>query len=374
MPSSDIIERFLQSEELPVAVDQIESELAKLWEAVPGDRNLTRVCQSNLLVQIGSPEFIDHVAAAVREFARQHPCRALLLVMNPHAEEEELSASVAALLDAKEAGQQIMACEQILLLASGQRAQQVSELAFPLVLADLPLWYWFAQGIPEETPLLDRLLANEAHVLIDSLTVEDLGVTLARANALFDRAKHLGDLNWQRLAPWRMQLEEILAKPEAASLVEDVARLSFVLGNEMLDENQIGQPVLLMSWLAQRFGWELVETLDYVKGSFRCVWEKEGREIVVEIKNSEAATKELVAFELAAGSPEQQIALLMTRVESGASFSLQSVLLRNGENVLQQKTPAYPAPAFAELLLHEFERESVDQSYREALALATKLI
>ncbi|NUO78479.1 glucose-6-phosphate dehydrogenase assembly protein OpcA [candidate division KSB1 bacterium] len=373
MPSSDIIERFLQSEELPVAVDQIESELAKLWRAVPTDRNLTRVCESNLLVQISSPALIDYVAAAVRALGRQHPCRALVLVMNPHAEEEELSASITALLDAKEAGQRVRGCEQILLLASGQRVQQVSELAFPLVLADLPLRYWFAQGIPEETPLLERLLANEAHVIIDSLTVEDLGITLARANALFDKAKHLGDLNWQRLAPWRIQLEEILAKPEAANLAEDAARLSFVLGNEVLDENQIGQPLLLMSWLAQRFGWELVETLDYVKGSFRCVWEKEGREIVVEIKNTEAAAQELVAFELA-GSPEQQIALLMTRVTSGASFSLQTVLARNGENVLQQQTPAQPAPAFAELLLHEFERATVDQSYKETLALATKLI
>ncbi len=374
MSSPNIVERFLRGEELPVAADQIENVLAMLWQAVPAERNITRASEINLLAQMSSPALIDRTAAIVREFSKRHPCRALLLVLNPGSEQEELTSSVTPLFDSQDAGQKITGGEQILIIASGQRARQASALASPLVLPDLPVAYWFVQGIPAEAPLLESVLEKDPRVIFDSLTVEDLGITLARANALFEKNRYAGDLNWQRLAPWLTQLEEIFAKPEAASLTAGIASLSFVIGGEILDENQIGQPALLMSWLAQRFGWELVETLDYVKGAFRSVWEKERREIVVEIKNTNAAMKELCALEFVARSAQEQSTLTITRVENGARFSLQTVLSRDGQNSLQQQTPTHAPPALAELLLREFEREAIDESYKKTLTLATKLI
>ncbi len=364
MPSPEIIERFLRGEELPLAVDHIAAELEQLWQALPAERMPTRDYHLNLLVQMSNPALIDQTTATLREFAQIHPCRVLLLVLNLHSEQEELSASVTALLAQKEGGQ-VARCEQIMLLASGGvSVARAVALALPLVSAELPVAYWFVQGIPAETPLLTRLRNQMPRLMFDSFMTEDLGITLARAHTLFESTPQLGDLNWQRLAPWRAILEEALAKPECKHL----EKISFILGGEILDENHIGQPVLLMSWLAQRLEWELVETLDYVRGTFRAVWEKDGREIVAEIKNTNTQAQELNALELTTDFAGQQTVLTFARVDSGTSSALQIVL---AHETCKQDLPALE---MHELLRQEFERKTDAKYYQETLELATKLI
>jgi len=42
MPSPEIVARLLRGEELPLAVDRLATELAGLWQAVPGESKLAR--------------------------------------------------------------------------------------------------------------------------------------------------------------------------------------------------------------------------------------------------------------------------------------------------------------------------------------------
>lgn len=364
MPTSEIAERFLRGEEAPLAVDQIETDLSRLWQAAP----VARDYKLTLLVQMSSPSLIDQTAVALRAFAQTQSCRMLLLVLNPHSEQEELTASVTAIISPP------IASEQILLLASGASVTHVVALAAPLVRAEAPLVYWFAQGIPEETPLLALWLNKAPQIVFDSLSVEDLGLTLARAHELFESTSRLVDLNWQRLAPWLAVLEEIFAKPETASSLANIEKISFFVGGEALDENQISEPVLLLSWLAQRLGWELIETFDYAQGAFRGVWEKDGREFGAEIKNTSAATTELRALSLTARAGEEQIVLSIARAESAAGEVLQAKLVRGAQETELLKRPIGVAPTIADILLGKMERQAYEPNYQTTLALATRLI
>lgn len=374
MSSSNIVERFLRGEELAVAADQIENVLAMLWQAVPAERNVMRVCERNLIVQMRSPALIEQTAALVREFSKRHPARALVLALDAQSEEDGLTSYVTPLFDENIETQQNRASEQILVIASGQKAREVYALVSTFVLPDVPATFWFVQGIPSETPLLERLLEKDPRVVFDSSMPEDLGLTLARANALLEKNKHVADLNWQRLASWVTQLQEALRAPEGASLAENAEKITLLLGGEVLDEKQIGAAVLLMSWLARHGGWQLVETIEYVEGRLRAAWEKAGREIVAEIKLAEKTERELQALELTARGADEEIVLKIVRTEQAAGYVLQTTLSRNGQNVFSPTASAYSSRSIIEMLLHESEQAGRDEVYKETLALATQLI
>ena len=364
MPTSEIAERFLRGEEVPLAVNQIATDLSRLWQAAPVAHDF----KSTLLVRMSNPALIDQISATLRAFAQSQSCRILLLVLNPHSEQEELIATATAIIAAP------VASEQVLLLVSGASVARVADLAAPLVLTDAPLVCWFAQGIPEETPLLARWLNKAPQIIFDSLSAEDLGLTLARANALHESTSRLVDLNWQRLAPWLSVLDEIFTKPETASSLAGIEKISFLVGGEVLDENQISQPVLLLSWLAQRLGWELVETFDYAQGAFRGVWEKDGREFGTEIKNTNAATTELRALSINARAGEEQIVLSIARAESEAGEVLQAKLSRGAQEMELSKRVIGAIPTISDLLLGKLESQAFESNYQTTLALATKLI
>lgn len=374
MSSPEILQRFLRGEELAVAVDQIENVLAMLWQAAPAERNLTRVCETNLIVQMSSPALIEQAAALVREFAKRHPCRALLLALNPDSEENETAASVTPLFQAHDDARSTTGSELILVIAGGENVREAYASASALVLPDMPAAFWFVQGIPAETPLLESRLEKEPRLIFDSNTVEDLGITLARAHALLEKGKHVADLNWQRLAPWRTQLEKALGTPEGSGLTENAEKIVLLVGGEVLDEKRIGAAVLIISWLAQRGAWKLIETLEYADGGFRALWEAAGGEVVSEIRLAESAAGDLHALELTAHAANEKVVLQITRGGNAAGNMLQATLSRNAQNVLPVSIVEHEQPGLQELFLHEFERAGRDEVYKEILALATQLV
>lgn len=359
MPFTEIVDRFLRGEEISLPIAQIVETLAALQPAAPPERRA-------VVVQMSNPALIDQIALTLRELAQTEPCFAMMLVLNPHSEEDELTATVTALLTQHE-GRSIVNGEQFLLVAGGASVEHAVPIALPLLHNDIPLCYWLVQGIPADTPLLEQLRTRTPVVIIDSSQTEDLGITLARANALLEENTRLSDLNWARLAPWRVVLEEALSQPQ----FHELEKISFTLGGAVLDENHLGQPVLLLSWLAHRLGWELLETLDYAQGRFRVVWEKEGREIVAEIKTKADAPTELHAIELCAHFAESP-ATAQLELQAGASDSSVRIVATYAKQTARQHE--FQMPALAELLRQELERQTNAADYGVILALATKLI
>lgn len=359
MPFSEIVDRFLRGEEISLPLAQIVDTFAALQPAAPPERRA-------FVVQMSNPALIDQIAITLRELAQTEPCFAMMLVLNPHSEENELTATVSALL-AQQEGRSIVNGEQFLLVAGGASVERAVPLALPLLQNNLPLCYWLVQGIPADTPLLEQLRARAPLMIIDSSQTEDLGITLARANALLEENARLSDLNWARLAPWRVVLEEALAQPQ----FHDLEKISFTLGGTVLDENHLGQPILLLSWLAHRSGWEVLETLDYTQGRFRVVWEKEGREIVAEIQNKDDAPTELLAIELSARLAEPA-ATAQLELQAGASDSSVRIVASHAKQAVREHE--FQMPSVAELLRQELERQTNAADYGVVLALATKLI
>lgn len=364
MLAPEIINRYLRGEEVSLPPTQIAFTLAELQSAIPHAQRLAEMQRLHLLVQMSSPALIDQTTVSLREFTQKYPSRAFMLVLAPHSEEEELTAAVSTLLAQENSA--TTSSEQILLLASGARVGEVAALVLPLLQVELPVCYWFVDGIPADTPLLEQLRTRDPFLLFDSAQAEDLGLTLARANALAEENLRLSDLNWIRLAPWRTAVTEVLAQVASRRL----EKVTLTFGGA-LDENNLGQSALLLSWLAQSLGWELMETLDYAQGSFRAVWTNAGSEIIAEIKSQSEGSPELHALELVmTNAGETSTAQLV--LQAGASTPHIAVHLEAAPQT--QRTYELQTLPLAELLQQEFERKTFPAGYREVLALATKLV
>ncbi len=106
----------------PVAVPAIERELSRLWqsasEAQPPDAPaMMRASVSNLVAFAPTPDEAAEARQKITQLIQRHPCRAILLQVQPDLSADETRAEVA--LACQTAGGAQLCCEYISLSACG---------------------------------------------------------------------------------------------------------------------------------------------------------------------------------------------------------------------------------------------------------------
>ena len=194
-----------------VAPPLIESELEKLWIAMPravgtaASASMTmRAVMANLIAVGGSDQETTRAIEVIGNVIGRNPCRVILVTSEPDIDPPELVAEVAIICQESETCQRCVCCDQIRLAAHGIMADNLPSLAASLLAPDLPVVLWWPK------PPFDRkdfgLFAKQAErVIVDSIgyTDDDL-----RALARFvEQSRQMGvavsDLNWGRLTPYR---------------------------------------------------------------------------------------------------------------------------------------------------------------------------
>ena len=373
--SAHALSDLLQGQKAQMEIGALASALRELWQqaAPPVERR----CELNLVVLLSDVHLAEQVLEAVAEFSQLHPNRALIVFAEPDAPEAEETAYLAL---QTLPGAQIVCGEQITLRARGAQAvQDLPQNLWPLLVAVQPILFWSVQGLPESSSLIERLQRTSAKLVFDSALAPELGITLARAHELQEdwAAGVLDDMNWLRLAPWREILAQALAEAGFQEQGNAIQRVSLTFGGGVLDEARLGQPALLLSWLASRLGWNLTESLSYSQNAFHALWEQDGREIACEIQTNDESQPEIVAVELHAQPPEGKKVLSLGKVSQQETAMLQSRLLSEGPQggqtrVLGQKNLA--ATSLAQLLAQAYAQKTHEAEYDQALRLATKLV
>ncbi|MFA5043300.1 MAG: glucose-6-phosphate dehydrogenase assembly protein OpcA [Kiritimatiellia bacterium] len=194
-----------------VAPASIESELEKLWIAMPRTGGLEscaattmRAVMTNLIAVGGSERETGAAMEAIGNVIGCNPCRVILVTSEPDIDPPELVAEVAIICQDSETCPRCVCCGRIRLIARGIMADNLPSLAASLFVPDLPVVLWWTK------PPFDRndfgLFAKQAgRVIVDSGGYSDNDL---RALARFvEQARRLGiavsDLNWGRLALYR---------------------------------------------------------------------------------------------------------------------------------------------------------------------------
>jgi glucose-6-phosphate dehydrogenase assembly protein OpcA len=248
----------------PANVANLEAELSALWRSAaedPAAKNaVTRACTLTLLIYVESEEAAYEVNNLVAEVARQNPCRAVIMMLEPQATPPGLEAWVSAHCHLPVAGEKQVCSEQITIRARGEAVQGLASVVLPLTVSGLPIFLWWRAGDFSPPPYFDEILRVTQHVIVDTARFSPRGTHLQDLAAWLHKFRiQLTDLNWSRITPWRDLLAQCFDSPERRPYLDRLSevRIEYEQDSARL-VTQRAQGLLLTGWLANRLGWEFL--------------------------------------------------------------------------------------------------------------------
>jgi glucose-6-phosphate dehydrogenase assembly protein OpcA len=383
MSTKELIDSFIKGESVAAPVDAIEKELNALWqEAASKKLELTRACQFNLLVYSPHEGAYERAAHEIAELMRHHPGRALVVIAEPEADKNEISAYISA---SGLSSDNPICGEQITVIAKGNTTGQLPGIVTSLIVGNLPVVLWWQGDLPEENLLFEKLLAASQHLIFDSADGHDVGNTFSRARAfdLQGEKAICGDLNWLRLSRWRELMTEFIASQVdfKSDQVVDV-NIEAVAAPE--GDVHFAQPFLLLGWLANHLNWKLNEpltaaTAETGENIFRTSWQNEDKEVVgtIALRKVESDVDEITG---PSGILSAQIRLqqngypVVFSVQRNFGQAQAAIRATKGGQTISESTTNFVQASIADLLTQEIDRSTNDKDYEGALRFATQLI
>lgn len=379
MSTDERVAAFINGESLAVETGAIETELAQLWKSAAA-QGYERAGTSTVLAYSPHEGAYENAVPALAELARRQSCRIIAMIAAMEAEENESAAYLSAHFHDVE--RKKVGCEQITLIARGNKVDQLAEMATPLLAEKLPVTLWWQGDLPEENVLFEKLLATCQHLIFDSADGRDVGNTLSQARALSLYWKNGigGDLNWLRLSQWRDLIAKFMASEPAASLRNQVSEVALEVMAAPEGDVHFAQPFLVLGWLANLLSWKLNEPLTPAgENVFLTSWQNKDKEVAGKITlrnletDSEAPTAAgaMMSAQISLRPNEAPVVVAMQRNLPAAQVTIR---VSNGGQVLSDSTANFPEATMADLLVQAMARDRRDTDYESALRFATQLI
>ena len=236
---------------VPVEIGQIGRELKKLWEADGG--TATRASLINFAVYCEGAEMGGRNTEFIGEFTRDHACRALLIIAEPHAPEMKIQAWINAHCHLSQAGAKQVCCEQISFLLEGRASKLIPNIVFANLDSDLPLVLWWQAEFPVRID--GQLLSWVDRLVFDSLKWTQPAKQLNRLLAWLEKSgSHLAmcDLNWTRSLHLRQALAQMFDHPENRKILDDMTTVAICHAADFRST-----ALLLVGWFAAQLKLEL---------------------------------------------------------------------------------------------------------------------
>jgi glucose-6-phosphate dehydrogenase assembly protein OpcA len=351
----------------PVDPAAIERGLARLWEDASRAETgggIVRSCTLNFAAVCAGPDGAAAAADVVAAVTLRHPCRTVLLTTLPDAPPAGIEASVSVLCHLPAPGQQHICCEQITVVATGDRVNGLPNLLLALLVPDLPLVVWWRDRPPLGTPLWERLTAIADRVVIDSATCDGPRQFADVATVLDRRPRAaLTDLAWNRLTRWRTLTAQFFDAPEQRAWLDRIDRVEI----EVCGTATAAETLLWLGWVASRLGWRPTSGRGDAQRAFYLL--HGSGEVQCEVHRYPAAgTYVLHRVALAAsGTPGARFTL-----DRFAPDAVRAVVEMAG-SAAQSRVVPMEIREVSTLLSDELDLVGHDQVYEDALAVARRL-
>ncbi len=352
----------------PQAIEEALRALrqASLAGAGPGALPV-RATMLNLVAFAGTRDAAGEMARWAAVLAERHPLRALLLAGEPGQEAGEWDITVAAHCQPTMPGYTVC-YEAVEIVARGQALERLPAIVNALLLPELPAILYWPGDPPLGAPLFEQLRDDAERLVVDTASASDPGGLLRRLDAL-GHAEHcvcaLGDLNWDRLTPWRELTAQFFDAPDCRPCLETLQRARL----EYAEAGGAAEACLLAGWLATRLGWTPEPPAGGAGGPLRLRHHAEP--VTIELAPLEPGRAPgLYSLVLQARRPEGTATFTIRRLEGEAEAEVETAL--PGREVRWRVVPL-PALGPIELLGQEMDKWGYDNVYEDALHMAAFL-
>src|SRR5205809_3999298 len=234
---------------LQVELDEIDSELKKLWAKSEGAT--TRASLVNLAVYSEAPGSLEKNTQLIAKIAENHACRAIVIGADCKTKENRIEAWISAHCHISRTGSKQICSEQISFLLEGPCANLLPSIVFSHLDSDLPFYLWWQSEFRE--PMDRQLWAWVDRVIYDSQTWKDFRAQMRLVESAQKEAKQrivLCDLNWTRLDRVRFALAQFFDHPASHHRFAKIkkARIDFA-------PRFRSTALLFVGWLAAQLNW-----------------------------------------------------------------------------------------------------------------------
>ncbi len=318
------------------------------------DDSRTHASMMNLAVFTEDASKLETMYEQVSELTRNHTCRALSIVLDRDAPEQEMTSWVSAHCNMTN-GKKTVCCEHLSFLLKGFVRGRLRNTVFSLINSDLPLVFWWQGELsdvfePHLYTLIDRFIFDSAEWSNPASGYKSL---LEAAHEV-QRRFVIQDLAWTRSYTYRMafatMFDNALALDELPKVTETYIEVK---------DGQETTGLLTLAWLATQAEWTLKGGS---AGSYEFI-SKEGQPLIAHLKSGGHAD----ISELGIVSPNAKFVLKtdetnmiqqIVETENGTQEHIvnkaiqdkialvEDQLSRGGKNALLRKT----IPLFMELL------------------------
>jgi glucose-6-phosphate dehydrogenase assembly protein OpcA len=185
--------------------------------------------------------WVGQARAALEGMSELHPSRTILLLPEPHAEDNRIDGRAEVERWEVPDTNRGLVTEVVELTLRGARAKAPASIVEPLLISDLPVFLRWRGEPPWGADELEQLVDLTDRLIVDSTEWDDLPDAYRRLAELFPRCA-TSDIAWARTSRWRSHLATLW--PEIADV-----RTIHVRGTA-------AQAWLLCGWLRSRLGRE----------------------------------------------------------------------------------------------------------------------
>jgi glucose-6-phosphate dehydrogenase assembly protein OpcA len=187
-----------------VTLADVDAALSRLRTEASAERPSMRTSVMTHIAWVPTG-WVEQARAALEGMAELHPSRTILLLPQPHADDNRIDARAEVERWEVPDTDRGLVTEVVELTLRGSRAAAPASIVEPLLISDLPVFLRWRGEPPWGAQELDQLVGVTDRLIVNSIEWDDVPAPYARLAELFPRCA-ASDIAWARTSRWRSHL------------------------------------------------------------------------------------------------------------------------------------------------------------------------
>jgi glucose-6-phosphate dehydrogenase assembly protein OpcA len=301
-----------------IPLDKIESGFRQFWRNAvdkDGSEAVLKSSTMNLIIYTQERGQFLHAVEQIDDVISHHPGRIIIVFADMERGQKEINARISACLQEPQAGQKQITAEVIHLETGSRGFEHLAGAILPLLLSDLPVYFWCTFSCVLVNPHLKPLFRYTDRLVIS--TDEEYTSHRQFADALetiltLRRECRISDLNWSRLTRWREAIAQFFDNDKYLPFLQTLFEVEIVYSGEHLSSHAL----LLAGWLSSSLQNVALEAnLD----DSTIFYGRRTEHVAMKIRNKNIeAISGLYKVKLLAEEKEKSVILTVTAVPDGS--------------------------------------------------------